>query len=398
MMTKSIPSVLFLLVWILSGCHPESESDFTVMKGKFVQTFTETGELTAINAVGLTIPEVDYRYGYEFKILGILDNGTKVSAGDTVVKIDDSSIRKMIITLEDELEKENAALEKTRVESTNALQDLQAQLRSEEARYDLIKLEMERTAFEPVQKQKVKQLEFSQATIRLEKIRRHLRDRPQLNEYDLTIQRTRILQKQAELEGAIDALRYMNIVAPTSGLFQLGSGMFSSGSNLKVGDAVYPGMLIARIPDVSRMKVVSWVHETEISKLALGTEAIIRMDALRSLPFSGHVTYINRISILKDNERVFKVEVLVDESDIRLKPGMTVSCEFIAFEEEGALFVPNNCIYQQNKKTWVLVDHKGKSSQIPVKAIRANAFHTCIEGDLKAGQALLPVESILNPE
>ena len=125
--------ILFIaLVAILSGCG-NSSGDYTVMKGPFRQSFIETGELDAIGFEAILVPRIRWEYGYAFNIIGMAETGKVVKAGDTVVRLDPSSIEKVIITKEEALENERAASKKQLVQMENNIQDLKAQLRTEQA-------------------------------------------------------------------------------------------------------------------------------------------------------------------------------------------------------------------------------------------------------------------------
>ncbi len=115
-----------------------------------------------------------------------------------------------------------------------------------------------------------------------------------------------------------------------------------TGQTIKVGDEVYLGNPVARIPDIRTMKVKGLFLENDISKIKPGLNVIIRLDALPSVPFHGKINKVSRVCIEQDKKKVFLTEVLISETDLRLKPGMTVSCEYITYEGEDEIYVPNN--------------------------------------------------------
>lgn len=389
--------LIIILALFAGSCQTDHSEKFTVMEGRFTASFIETGELAAIRSTAITMPRINYQYGYEFKIIGMVDNGSEVKEGDTLVRLDDSSIQKYIISSQEALETERAAEKKQAVECRNSIQDLEAQLKTEQASYDLKKLQLARAEYDTPQKQKIKELEFQQATIRIEKIKRQLRMKPILNEYDQKVQRIKIKQKEADLQGAFHALKEMALTSPEDGLFQVGYNMFQyPPKDLKVGDAVYQGALVARIPDVSRMRVTSYINEADLTKVKVGGKVIIRLDALPTQAFHGKVTYINRTCTTQDKKKVFKVQVEVEESDLRLKPGMTVGCEYICYEKDKEIFAPNNCVLQENGKAYVFLDKGNNPERIEVKAGFSNSHHTQISGNIRPGQRLMPFEDFLN--
>ena len=74
--------------------------------------------------------------------------------------------------------------------------------------------------------------------------------------------------------------------------------------------------------------------ENDISKIKPGLKVIVRLDALPSVPFHGKISSIGKVCIERDDKKIFPTEVVISESDLRLKPGMTVSCEYITYEGE----------------------------------------------------------------
>jgi HlyD family secretion protein len=89
----------------------------------------------------------------------------------------------------------------------------------------------------------------------------------------------------------------------------------------QVGDDVFFGGQIASIPDLTRMKALSHVNETDISKIRTGMKVIVRLDALPAVEFNGIVTFISKICSERNGKKVFLTEIEITESDIRLKAG-----------------------------------------------------------------------------
>ncbi|MCX6307381.1 MAG: hypothetical protein NTY32_00650 [Bacteroidia bacterium] len=81
---------------ILVSCSGHSFDSYKIQKGTFYQTVIETGELAAVETKAFVMP----RYGdywYEMKIIGLLDHGTEVKAGDSIIQLDPSEVKKVTI-------------------------------------------------------------------------------------------------------------------------------------------------------------------------------------------------------------------------------------------------------------------------------------------------------------
>ena len=101
---------------------------------------------------------------------------------------------------------------------------------------------------------------------------------------------------------------------------------------IKLGDDIYQGSNMGNVPNLTWMKANTTVGETDFMKIRMGQKVLVRLDALPKVKFNGEVIFIGKLCHLKDNksrQKVFDIEVKILKSDERLKPGMTVSCEFI---------------------------------------------------------------------
>ena len=393
------PKVLFFLLLILLSisCNKGKQENLTVITGSFRQSIIEAGELEAIKASYIMMPQIGWQYGYQFKIIGLGEHGKTVHKSDSIIKLDPSSIYKFIIEKEDVLENELAASKKQTVQSENNIQELNAQLKSELAGYDLKKLEVDRSKFDTDVKKRIKELEFQQATIKLNRVKRNLELKPRLDNYDRQIQRIKVIQCETELKNAKSTLKKLLIRSPLDGIFQVAVNIFTQNPQIwKVGDSPYQGQTIASIPDITKMEAKTYINEAEIKKAKPGMKVIVRLDALPSVPFNGIITNISKICLTRDREKVFNVIVEIAETDQRLKPGMTVNCEYILYESDKDMFVPNNCLLKEGGHSYIFIKKGSSSRKIEVLAGLANSNHTIIKGEIKPGQKLVSIAKVLN--
>ena len=386
--------LIAILILLSISCNRNDSTGYSVMKGPFRQSVIETGELQAVNASYLNMPRINYIYGYNFKILGLAEHGKNVHKGDPVIKVDPSSVQKFIIDRSESLENEKASANKLKAQQTNNIQDLKSQLKNEQGSYDIKKLGVEKSGFESEGLRKVMELEFRQAEIRLNKLKRTLGLRPKLDSLDYMIQHIKVSQKENEVMAAQDALNQLNVLSPLDGIFVVEES-WNTGQTIKVGDQISIGEPIAMIPDIRTMKVKGLVQENDISKIKPGLPVIVRLDALPAVPFHGKINSIGRVCIPKEDKKIFPTEVLISESDLRLKPGMTVSCEYITYESKDELYVPNNCIQAENKHYYIFLKKRGKIRKTEVKTGPSNNLFTIVSGDIKSGQSLELPENIL---
>ena len=379
-----------LLIALLLSCDSTS-GDYTVMEGPFRQSVVEGGELQAIKASSIMMPRIAWQYGYQFKIIGLAEHGKIIHKGDSIIKLDPSSIYKYILEGEDKLESELAAAHKQAVQSEESIQNLISQVKNEQAAYDLEKLELDRSKFETESKKRIKELKFQQATIKLKKAQRKLDLTRILEKQDHKIQKIKVIQRQSDLKSAKENLKQLLIKSPIDGIFQVSINIFTQNpQNWKLGDSPYQGQMIASIPDIKQMKVKTYINEAEYNKVKPGMKVIVRLDALPAVAFTGYIKEISKICFTREKEKVFNVVVEVSDSDMRLKPGMTVSCEYVLYETEKELFVPNNCLLKEKGHAYLLLKKNGSPRKVEVKCGPSNSNHTIVSGEVKPGQKLVP--------
>ena len=112
---------------------------------------------------------------------------------------------------------------------------------------------------------------------------------------------------------AWDAVPMLTVRTPIDGILQLDRRR--GGQLIKVGDEVWRGNRLAMVPDLSQMKVRTFVNENDFLRVHKGQKVIVRPR-----------DYNN------PRQKGFYVELRLLVSDERLKTGMTVSCEFLEDE------------------------------------------------------------------
>lgn len=395
----AIGFLCFVLFVFLQSCNNNEQDTYSIKKGEFKQSITETGELAAVNVKSFVMPRYG-RYWYDMKITGLLEHGTIVHAGDSVLQFDPSEINKFIIGQETELEKQKANLEKKIVEISNRKSELNSNLLSEQASYDLKMLELETVKFESEKAKTVKQLEFEQAKIRLNKTKKSVEYNEIISRNDYNIQKIRVERLKKEIQNAYGVLDQLTIRTTIPGIFQIAKKRRSR-ELLKIGDEVWAGTKLGNVPDLTWMKVNTYVNEADFFKLHVGQKVNVKLDALNNVSFEGEISHMSKLcrNLERDSrQKVFDIEVKMIDSDERLKPGMTVSCEYIVAKLDDVFYVPLNCLEQGKTGNFIYIRDDGNTIKTSVKVGPSNNSHIVIDGNLKKGQRILPLNKLIEPE
>ncbi len=315
---------LFLLSCGKSGKSDDGKTDASVIK------IIETGELNAIDIRAFVLQRYG-SYWYKMKIVGMLKHGEIVQKGDSVIQLDPSEVGKFIVEREAQLETQKATIAKLLIDQHNQREQLDANLDSEQATFELKKLEIASTRFESDKFKKIKNLEMKQAELNIKKIKRKIELNNIAARSDMNVQRIRERQLMTELKNARNILPMLTIRTPIDGIFQVARNE-RNGQQIRIGDELYVGNMMGSVPSLKWMKVNTTVSENDYKHIKLGHKVKVRLDALPKVVFDAEVSHVGKLCHLKDEksrQKVFDIELKMLKSDERLKPGMTVSCEYI---------------------------------------------------------------------
>ena len=320
---------IFFFPVILSSCHHKNEikeKEKTNAKGK---TIMETGDLDAVNSKAFVLPRMGY--WNEMRVVGLLEHGSIVHPGDSIIQLDPTEVKKYVVDRETALQTQLANLEKLHVDQDNMINTLVSNYKTEQATYNLSKIALEASRFESERYKKIKELEFEQEKINLARVEKKIELNKIVNYNDLKIQEIRVNQIKNQIKNGYDIIKKLTIRTPYGGVFQI-SRNYRTRTLIKIGDNIYAGNTLAKVPELARMKVVTYINENDFLKIYPGQKVSVRLDASPNVSFDGEITYIGKLCYLKNDksrQKVFDVEVTILNPDQRLKPGMTVSCEYL---------------------------------------------------------------------
>ena len=329
-----------LLVVVLGGAwlgqhlmHEEVESSiptYPVQQGEFViELKLKGGELEAVEAENIVAP----RIRGELKIVELFPEGEQVAVGDLLVQFEQTDFQKRVMDDEQQVESSKADLEKTQATHKAEITKLEAEISNEEANLRLAELKVERMAFEATVQKEEAELEAHKAKLSHQQAIEKLASQKIVNAAEVRKRQLEIERKERNLTKARDELASTTIKAEKPGLVVYGKVWKGErAEKIRVGDEIWGGVNVISLPDLSHMQVKTYVNEVEVDKLDTGQVATIKLDALPKPTFHGKIKSIASLGREKEGEKnvkVFDVIIQVEEEDIRLKPGMTATCQVV---------------------------------------------------------------------
>lgn len=149
--------------------------------------------------------------------------------------------------------------------------------------------------------------------------------------------RAKITQTQAQYNQSMVNLNYTKITAPVSGMI--------ISREIDLGQPVAASFqapeLFTIAQDLEKMQIEVNVSEADIGEVKEGQDVTYTLDGYPNSEFYGKVTQVRISPTTVSNVVTYSVIVTVDNSDLKLKPGMTANVSIITAKNENVLAVPN---------------------------------------------------------
>jgi HlyD family secretion protein len=159
----------------------------------------------------------------------------------------------------------------------------------------------------------------------------------------------------------------------------------------QVGDQVWASQPLISLPDVSRMVVETRVRETDIHRLERNQQVSIRVAAYPELRLTGKVSLVGTLA-QEERERhgakFFAVSISINESEPRLRPGMSARVEIEVDERPRALYVPLEAVFEREGRSLVFLAGRHPRPREVVLG-PSNSDFVVIERGLARGERVL---------
>lgn len=155
------------------------------------------------------------------------------------------------------------------------------------------------------------------------------------------------------------------------------------------GEYVSEGTPLVQLVQVHKVKVVFGIPERDIVRFKEGDPVEIKVDALPDTEFEGR---IHRIATSAESSTLtFRTEVVVDNAEGKLRPGMIARATFIREAFQEAITVPMFTIISLEDGHFVFVERDGVAHMQPVSLGFYQSNHVLIASGLTRGDRLISV-------
>jgi multidrug efflux pump subunit AcrA (membrane-fusion protein) len=364
-----------------------------VTKGVFYVDIYEEGEIEAVNSINISSPDIPWRFG-NLKISNIVTDGDEVQAGDTVITFDPAEVRKSILDYEDRLVVSNAELEKMLAQHELQMEELNADYEVTRISHEISRMQLESASHESEIKKREIQLNLEKADISLARAKEQIENRRRIQAEEVKKKRLSIRQDEERLAEAHSTLDKLFVVTPSPGI-AIVSRNHSTNSKYQAGDQCWSKQQLIQLPDLSKLKAKVNINEVDISQVTKGLRVQIRPDAFSDSIFTGTVTTVANLAQNKDNNskiKVFPIEIVIDQYNKNLLPGLTVSCRIIVDEINDVCYVPLEALHVEGDKSYVFKKTVAGYDKVMVQTGPTNSDYVIIEEGLDEGDKVALVD------
>ncbi len=281
------------IVYFMSGNDSAQNTGFataSITRGDLRQVVTATGEIQPLNTINVgsqvsgTIEEI------------FVDYNSQVKKGDVLLKIEPSVLQASV-------------------------DEAYASLVSAESQRNYAKSEYERN-----------KILFDDGFIA----------RAELEQSQTTYEQAEqtVNRMKSQYDRAVTNLGYATITSPVDGTV--------ISRQVDVGQTVAASFqtpdLFAIAEDLSKMQIETAVSEADIGMITEGQKVTFTVDAYPTQTFEGEVRQIRLSPTITSNVVVYTVVIDVDNSDLRLKPGMTAFVTILISEKNDIWKVQNSAL------------------------------------------------------
>lgn len=369
-MKRMILAAVCLLVLGLSGFAWVSHTDrpalpsFTVVKASFARRVTADGNLVAVTATPVKVPQLE-GWG-TMTIAWLASDGSQVKTGDVIARFDSSDAEKQLRDAQVELDVATARLRQQVLSAAESDDDHDAEARNLAQQAELRRRfrETDPLLYTRMQIQ-IGELEDKAAAAHLEQAER-VRDVGRgLSRADVELAKLDRKRVEISVERAKKALANLELHAPADGILVFVRD--GSGDLPKLGSQVYADQEIAQIPELTAMEAELFVLEVDGNGLDEGQPADVVVESHPERAYHGSIRLVDKVAKPRETlvpVQYFSVTIALDQTDRAvMKPGQRVRAT-LELGKQDTIAVPRQAVFEKDGKT--IVYRRGEHGYTPV--------------------------------
>ena len=380
LVTLIVVIVLLSSVWLVRASFQS-----TLKRSEITTAVVEMGNIeNTINATGEILPEFEeiITSPIDASIQNvIMDAGTNVKAGQSILTLDKSAAQTEYEKLKFQLESKRNEIEKLKLDLNKSFSDIKSNNDIKQLRINSLQADVENAkrlykagggTKEDVDKA---ELDLKVAMLEKQQLENEIKNKQQTMRLEI---------KEAELAADIEAndlhelerkLQQANIVATRAGVV--------TWVNKNIGASIHQGESIARIADLNSFKVTGSISDNYLDQLHNGMSAIIRIN---ETDIRG--TVMNVYPSIQNG--IVSFDVQLNEQDNKLlRPNLKVDVYLVTATHNNVMRAANGAAFKGASAQDIFILKNGVAEKRTVHIGMTNFDYVEIKDNVKPGDVII---------
>lgn len=380
LVTLIVVIVLLSSVWLVRASFQS-----TLKRSEITTAVVEMGNIeNTINATGEILPEFEeiITSPIDASIQNvIMDAGTNVKAGQSILTLDKSAAQTEYEKLKFQLESKRNEIEKLKLDLNKSFSDIKSNNDIKQLRINSLQADVENAkrlykagggTKEDVDKA---ELDLKVAMLEKQQLENEIKNKQQTMRLEI---------KEAELAADIEAndlhelerkLQQANIVATRAGVV--------TWVNKNIGASIHQGESIARIADLNSFKVTGSISDNYLDQLHNGMSAIIRIN---ETDIRG--TVVNVYPSIQNG--IVSFDVQLNEQDNKLlRPNLKVDVYLVTATHNNVMRAANGAAFKGASAQDIFILKNGVAEKRTVHIGMTNFDYVEIKDNVKPGDVII---------
>lgn len=323
------------------GASKGMVAPLVVSRGTLEERLLLTGELEADRSEVLVAPRTQ---GWGIAIRWLAQEGALVRKGEKVVDLDNTAVLETISDLD--LAVSQADIDLSSQQATAAVAAEDKRFEVETQRIALAKARLDATVSpELVSRREYQKFQLAVRTAQtaLATAEDDLRAAQAAARLEQEVKRITLAKAHRALESATEEIDALVLTAPRDGVVVVGDHPWE-GRKLQMGDTVWPGLTVAKLPDLGSMVVEAVLSDVDDGRVRPGMTARCLVDAWPERPLEAQVLSVSPVAREPEHQsmrRFFSVVLTLPAVGLEdLRPGLSVKADVLVARHEDALLAP----------------------------------------------------------
>lgn len=373
-------ALLFISIFLLRNTIKSS-----VKKSSVITAIVERGNVeNTITAIGEVLPEFEQTLTSPINASiqkVILDAGSRVKTGQSVLSLDKSSSQMDYEKLKFQFASKQNDIHKLKLQLDKSFYDIKSNNDIKQLRINSLAAEVENTkrlfkagggTKEDIEKV---ELELKVATLEKQQLENEIKNKQQTMQLEMKEAEIAASIQESDLHELERKLRQADIVASREGVV--------TWINKNIGSAIREGEALARIADLSSFKIQGSIADNYLDQLKQGMPAIIRINEIQ---IRGTVTNVQP----SVQNGIVSFDIELDERNNKLlRPHLKVDVYLVTNAQTNVLRVANGAAFKGVSPQDIFVVKNGKAIRKSIHTGTSNFDYIEIKDNLQPGDVII---------